>query len=221
MHHTRITGFLPSRQPRRRVDYVRVQMGHNSSTTLESCRKQVNYFTCNTLMHMLSSTLVSWTVPRECKTWKERALSPWFQLHCCFALFCLQHMKTPFGKTGLGCSSLIFLIFCCSELSRFLAFFVNGSFAPVVLMPGLLRISTALGVNMISWKFCKKMSQNPPIGCVKLSFGISGQKRYWIFLDFSSCVPVVLTQEWYFKHLNINTLLLWLNNQWNNNRFVF
>ncbi len=34
------------------------------------------------------------------------------------------------------------------------------------------------------------------------------------FLDFArffSCVPLVLTQEWYFKHLNINTMLLWLN----------
>ncbi len=31
--------------------------------------------------------------------------------------------------------------------------------------------STLLGVNMISWKFCKKNYKNPPVGCVKLCLG--------------------------------------------------
>ncbi len=29
-----------------------------------------------------------------------------------------------------------------------------------------------------------KINQNPPAGCVQLSFGISGQKSTWIFLGF-------------------------------------
>ncbi len=32
--------------------------------------------------------------------------------------------------------------------------------------------------------FCKKIDQNPPIGCAKLSFGISGQKSFTIFPGF-------------------------------------
>ncbi len=37
---------------------------------------------------------------------------------------------------------------------------------------------------MISWKFCKKIDQNSPVGCVKLSFGISGRTRCTIFLGY-------------------------------------
>ncbi len=38
-------------------------------------------------------------------------------------------------------------------------------------------------------------------------------ERFLDFAVFYSCVPLVLTQIWYFKHLIINDKLLWLNNQ--------
>jgi hypothetical protein len=32
--------------------------------------------------------------------------------------------------------------------------------------------------------FVKKIAQNPPVGCVKLSLGISGRKSHWVLLGF-------------------------------------
>jgi hypothetical protein len=53
----------------------------------------------------------------------------------------------------------------------------------------------------------KENDQNSPVGCVKLVWDKWAEKIL-DFARFSSCVPLVLTQEWYFKHLNINTMLL-------------
>ncbi len=59
----------------------------------------------------------------------------------------------------------------------------------------------------------KQIIQNPLAGCIKLVQEKWSEKFLILeFAGFSSCVPLVLTQEWYFKCLNTNTMLLWLNN---------
>ncbi len=100
-------GSHGSSQATRRHGHVKVATHHPKHIDMGIILPHVQVSSC------ICSASLWWAehFPGNTKSWKERALSLRFQLQHCIPSSCLQHMKTPFGGTGLGSSSIIFLIF--------------------------------------------------------------------------------------------------------------